>query len=146
MASETYSAMRTRHQEKMDGVLNETTFFAFSDEQFKKGMKSFGLDPDKDEDLKKIVRIPAGGFCLKDRIDDLKAVMNQNAEELSAAMKDEKFAYQAFLYELCNHEYCITGDPEDAMDALGVSIDDLKANPKMALALERAEKKAAQYE
>ena len=146
MANESYSAMKKRHQEKMDGVLDETTFFAFSDEQFNEGMKKFGLNPKDKNDLKKIVRIPAGGFCLKERLDDLRNVVNQNSEELRLAMQDEKFAYQAFLSELCNHEYCITGDPSEAMAVLGVSMDDLKANPKMAQALERAEKKAAQYD
>lgn len=105
MANESYSAMKKRHQEKMDGVLAETTFFAFSDEQFNEGMKKFGLNPKDKNDLKKIVMIPAGGFRLKELLDDLRSVISQNSDELQISMQDEKFAYQSFLSELCNHEY-----------------------------------------
>lgn len=89
----------------MNSVLAETTFFAFSDKQFNEGMKKFGLNPKDENDLKKIVMIPAVGFCLKERLDDLRSIINQNSDELQIAMQDEKFAHQAFLSELCNHEY-----------------------------------------
>ena len=39
--------------------------------------------------------------------------------------KEEKFLLEALAYELRNHEYCITYDPSDALDALGLKREDV---------------------
>lgn len=45
-----------------------------------------------------------------------------------------------FLYELENHEYSYTGTAEDALDSLGLSFEDVAADPRLALGLSLAEK------
>lgn len=89
----------------MAGVLAETTFFAFCDEQFNEIMKKFCLNPKDKNQLKKIIKIPASGFYLKERLDNLRNVINQNFDEMRITMQDEQFAYQMFISELCNHKH-----------------------------------------
>jgi hypothetical protein len=43
-----------------------------------------------------------------------------------------------FNYELGNHEYCITHDLTDTLDALGLTLEEVNADPMMADALKRA--------
>jgi hypothetical protein len=43
-----------------------------------------------------------------------------------------------FLYELANHEYCITYDLEDTLDALALTVDEINADPRLLHGLEKA--------
>lgn len=54
-------------------------------------------------------------------------LMKRHDKELKEAMKDDKFAYEAFLYEMDNHEYAInwSGD-EDVLSCFGMTTDDLE--------------------
>ena len=47
-----------------------------------------------------------------------------------------------FLYELQNHEYSYTGDYTEAMDALGITFEDLEKKPALANGLQLACKAA----
>jgi hypothetical protein len=49
----------------------------------------------------------------------------RHKRERAEAFKDDEFAYDAFLYELANHEFCITYEYEPTLDALGLTEDDL---------------------
>ena len=93
--------------------------FAFSQEQFHEVMKEWGLDPKKD--LDKIARIPFGGFIQK---------------------KDAPLMHETFARhhrELENHEYSYTGSAEDTLDSLGLSFEDVAADPRLARGLDLAE-------
>ena len=48
------------------------------------------------------------------------------------------FIYQMFSYELANHEYIITQDITETLDAVGISADDLETNPALTHGLKRA--------
>jgi hypothetical protein len=48
-----------------------------------------------------------------------------------------------FEYELANHEYSYTYDPEPALNTLGLTLEEVEADPIMADAFKRA--KAAQF-
>ena len=39
------------------------------------------------------------------------------------AMLDDNFLIDAIEYELGNHEYCITHDPEQTLNALGIDLE-----------------------
>ena len=43
-----------------------------------------------------------------------------------------------FLYELANHEYCITYDLEDILDALCLTVDEINADKRLLRGLEKA--------
>lgn len=110
---ETHLEQKKRHQHEFgsfDGI-----FFAFSNEQMKEGIEKHGVNENN-----KIVSIGAGAFVLKNRLQEFKDLVARHEQERKQLRKDEKQLVSAIVYELQNHEYCITGDPDDALDALGL--------------------------
>ena len=78
--------------------------FAFSNEQFKSMMEEWGLT---EKDTDKIYRLSdTGGFYLRKDAEIIRAFYTK-PDKLSELMKDEKFAREAFEYEMDNHEYAI---------------------------------------
>jgi hypothetical protein len=129
---ETYKQMRSRQQKEFEEF---PCFFAYSDSQFGRGMESLGLTPG---DTDKIFRGDAGMFYRKEDSHKLSAMMDRFDAELRDALEDDQFAENAFAYELANHEYSYTGDPSDAIFALGLAPEDLLQSPRLANALEKA--------
>ena len=115
---ETYTEMKARHSKEFGEF--EGVFFAFSNEQLAEGMAKLGLAPD---DYKSIVSIGAGGYLLKNKREAFHALFNRQAAERKELKKDESKLVEALVYELSNHEYCITGNPEDALNALGLTLE-----------------------
>ena len=115
--------------------------FAFNQEQFREIMKEWGLRPKMD--LDKIARIPYGGFIQKKDAPLMHETFARHHRELQAAMDadptGEGFIKDMFLYELENHEYSYTGTAEDALDSLGLSFEDVAADPRLARGLNLAE-------
>ena len=119
---ETYQQLKKRQHDEFgafDGI-----FWAFSNEQMKEGIEKHGVNENN-----KIVNIGAGGFVLKSRLQEFKDLLARHAQELKDLKKNEKELVSAIAYQLNNHEYCITGDPQDALDALG--IDRAELDPKI---------------
>lgn len=116
--------------------------FAFSKEQFAEGMKKLGLDPEKDTD--KVCTGFGGGFFKKTDTDALIAMLDSHDKQLKAAIAEdstgEGFIYDMFYYELANHEYGYTRDLTQTLDALGMTLDSVNANPAMVVALQKAVK------
>jgi len=110
-------------------------FFAFTDAGFIEGMKKLGLE---ETDTDKIVSIGNGGYCRKADVDKLYCMAEKHRTELAEAMLGERFAEQALTYELSNHEYNYTLDVTDALQALGLTEEEIKNNPTLLRALEKA--------
>ena len=128
---ETYQALKARQADELNKF--EGIFFAFSNEQFDEGMASLGLTK---ADTSKIVSIGAGGFILKERVGEFAAMFKRHAKEKKQRKQDEKFLLEALTYELRNHEYAVTYDPSDALNALGLRKEDVDPKVmKQALAL-----------
>ena len=62
---------------------------------------------------------------MRTQIKAFKDCMNRQAQERKDLKKDAKIFFDALVYELNNHEYCITYNPQDALDALGLTKDDV---------------------
>lgn len=96
------------YREKWDKKVNALPiFYAFSNEQFEKAMNERGLTVD---DTDKIYRLGnTGGYYLKTDADKIRACFGKNRhKELMNLMENEDgFAYEAFEYEMYNHEYPI---------------------------------------
>ena len=97
-------------------------FFAFDNKQFSKGMESVGLT---DNDTDKIYKLGGGSYILKERNQAFKDMFDRHREEMAEAKKDPDFLLSALIYELCNHEYCITWDSSDALRTLGLKREDI---------------------
>jgi len=122
---ETYADMKQRHQEEVNSF--EGIFFAFSNEQFYKGLESVGLS--KDDNLKEhLYSIGGGGYILKSKSKLWDDMFKKHNVERKQLKNDKKLMYEALLDELINHEYCITYDANDALDALGLTVDDVDKN------------------
>lgn len=113
----------------------EGIFFAFSNEQFVEGMQKVGLTVN---DTDKICSLGAGGYMLKSQREAFRTMIDRQEMERKEFRKDQKNLLDALVYELRNHEYCITYDASDALDALELDRDEvdqalLKKACKMAL-------------
>ena len=133
-----YQVLRDRQQKEVNAL---PIRFAFNQEQFREIMKEWGLRPKMD--LDKIARIPFGGFIQKKDAPLMHETFARHHREFQAAVDadstGEGFIKDMFLYELENHEFSYTGTAEDALDSLGLSYDDVAANPRLAHGLDLAE-------
>ena len=137
-----YVAMKKRHQKEVDSF---PIYFAFSNEQFEKIMERLGLSGDKRSENyygKRLVKIGAGGFVLKEDSSKFVDMFKRHKKELDSMIADDKtgegFIYQMFRYELNNHEYGYTGETEDTLEALGFSQEQIEADPRLSAGLELA--------
>ena len=135
-----YIEMLHRHQEEVNALPIK---FAFSDKQFTEGMAKLGLSP---TDTDKIYALgETGGFY---RVADAKLIrdtFNRHIEERQKAIEDDTtgkgYICEMFRYELQNHEYAYTGDLEDTIESLGLTMKEINDNPALKHGLELARKK-----
>jgi len=117
---ESYQELKQRQQKELNEF--EGIFFAFSNEQFNKGMKKIGL---LKEDTGQIFSLGAGGYILKTKSKAFNDLFKRHADEKKKRNADEKFIFESLCYELNNHEFCITGDPTEALEALELNREDV---------------------
>lgn len=99
----TYEQYRKSEQKLADEL---PIFFAFCNEQLLEQLKKRGFES-LEEGVKHIYRLGgSGGFYLKSDAEKIKEWYNR-PNKLPELMKNEKFAVEAFVYEMCNHEYAI---------------------------------------
>ena len=127
-----YIELKRKHEKEVNEF---PMMFAFSNEQFEEGMKKLGVKI-KDE----LVGIGYGGFVREADAEAYVKMVKRMDDEDREAMKDPQYCYEAFLYELGNHEYCITYDFTDTLDALGLTEDEVMENPMLLDALRKAKK------
>ena len=132
--SNKYLTLKNKHQQEVNDF---HMFFAFSDKQFEEGMKRFGLKP---TDTKKIYKLGStGGFYLRSDAEKLHDMFDRHTQEMNEAItSDDDFVCQMFLYELANHEYCITYDLEPTLDACGLTEDEILKDQRLAGLLKKA--------
>jgi hypothetical protein len=98
-------------------------------------MDKWGLKPTH---RSQIIYIGGGSFVRKSDYKAMHEMFARHEAERKAAMQDDEYLYQMFNYELGNHEYSYTQDLTDTLEALGLTIDEINADPRMADALKRA--------
>ena len=114
-----YKQLKDKHQNEMDAF---PLGAAFSKEQFEKMMQGWGLTVN---DVDKICSLGCGCFIRKsdkERFLEMSVRFKKEMQDAIAADKTgDGFIYEMFLYELANHEYCITYDYEETFDALSLT-------------------------
>lgn len=139
MSENLYQTLKENQQKKLNSF---PIGFAYSDEQFKDQMKKLGLN---ETDTNKIVSIGSGGFIRKEDVNDFIKLTNSFDEEIKNAIASDKtgtgFIKDMFLYELGNHEYIITHDLTDTLEALDIKPNDIKNDIRLwkGLALAKQE-------
>ena len=128
-----YTELKSKHQKEIDAF---PFGFAFNESQFKEMMEKWGLTPD---DTDKIYSIGGGGYVRKSDADAMHKMFERHELERKMARKHgDDYLFEMFNYELANHEYCITYDITDTLEALGLTMEEINADPGMADALKRA--------
>ena len=117
-------------KKKFEKEFNEfPMFFAFSNEQFNEGMKKLGL---KESETNKLLSIGAGGYIRKSDIRQFNRIFEKREQEFKDAIKNDLtgdgFIKQMFRYELENHEYYITRDLTETLEALELKMEDINNN------------------
>lgn len=129
-----YKAMKEKHTKEMNGF---PMMFAFSDDQFIKGMDVLGVTDESD-----LLSIGYGGFIRKADSNALDELIEKHDREMKDAISNDTtgdgFIYDMFNYELANHEYSYTWDVSDTLNALGFTIDYVKSNKNVLNGLLKA--------
>ena len=116
-----YRELTSKHQKEVNAL---PIMFAFSNKQFEEGMRNqLGLDPNETDKIYKLGS--TGGFYKKSDAPLLKETFDRHALELQEAMKDDDFVLDMFEYEMGNHEYQISRDKEEVINACGLDLDEM---------------------
>lgn len=136
MTKNNYQAFRDMQQNEFNSF---PVHFAFGPDQFRAELEKMGLtEKDKDQ----LIGTGGGGFMLKTDYKKYIELINKLDRELKEQINtNDIFAYDMFFYELANHEYIITWDAADALEAVGLSIAELNADKRL-LKIFNAAKKA----
>lgn len=121
----TYAELRQAQQKRINAL---PLYFAFSDKQFEETMSKLGLTAN---DTDKVCSIGFGGFCLNSDAKLVVDTFNETSDEMEKALEDDDFLQSAFEYEMANHEFGYTYDPEDTLESLGFSLNDLEKNERI---------------
>ena len=133
-----YQELKTRQEKEMNAF---PLGACFSKQQFEEMMKNWGLTT---TDTDKIYSV--GGGCYIRKSDHsafhemLKRFEKERSEAIAADTTGEGFIYDMFLSELANHEYCITYDLDETLDALHLTIEQINADKRLLHGLQKARK------
>ena len=121
--------------------------FAFSRDQLAAEMERLGVQNEAD-----LIGIGGGGFIRKtDRaafLELLERTQDRIQEAIDADPDGREFVADMIETELADHEYCITNDLTDTLEALGFTAEEIEQSPKLKTGLTEAVKnyRAAGYE
>ncbi len=128
-AMNAYTELKEKQQAEVNAF---PMFFAFTQQSFDEGMKRLGLEP---TDTASIISIGNGGYIRKSDKDAFLAMFARQKQEREEAIKADRtgdgYIFQMFYYELNNHEFGYTGDPEDTLDALKITEEEIRSNPTL---------------
>lgn len=136
-----YLALKKKHQKEVDEF---PMFYAIHREDFAKGMQKLGLDPN---DTDKITSVYSGGYIRKSDYSAYKEMYVRHDNERKEAVRNDKtgtgFIFQMFYTELVNHEYSYTGDYEDTLECLEISMEEIEADKALKRGFDKAIKAAS---
>ena len=124
-----YLNLKKKHEKEINDF---PMFFAFNDEQFKEGLKKL-------KTIKENLRsLSSGGFIKSEDVKKYQDMLLNWGKEHKKAMEKEPYVYQMFKYELANHEFIITYDEEDTLNALNLTMEEVKKNKVLSEQLDKA--------
>jgi len=134
MENNRYLELKRRHEKELNDF---PMFFAFNKKQFEEGMEKLGLEPG---DTDKVYRLSnTGGFYKKVDAPKFKKMFDRREQErqdaINADETGEGYIYEMFQYELANHEYGYTGRIDDTLEALGLTLEEVKGCERLSRGL-----------
>jgi hypothetical protein len=132
-----YEDMRNRHAKEFGEF---PIFFAFDGEQFAEGMRKLGLAPEDTGQVCSFAR--TGGFYRRGDHGHIQEMLERQEIErqdaISGDLTGDGYIYGMFCFQLKNHEYTYTYDPEDTLNTLNLSWDEVNGTPKLLHGLNEA--------
>lgn len=120
----------TEFKQNQEAELNDfPMFFAFSQKQLDEGMQKLGVVK-----FDELYRIGGGGFIRKTDSEELQILFSKCREERTRFLANDENLLDSLVYELGDHEYCITRDVQPTLEALGLEVD-ARVNRIMAEAI-----------
>ena len=120
MKRQEYLDLKKRHQKEVEDF---PIAYAFNGKQLKEAIAKLGATKQE------VTTLGYGTVIKKTDIPAFEELLEDHRHELKIAMKDKDFAYEAFLYEMDNHEYAInwSGDAEvlECFDLVYAQLEDL---------------------
>jgi len=131
-------------KQKQDKEFREfPIFFAFNNEQFDEGMVKLGLTKFDTNQIYKFGR--TGGFYRRTDSERLHEMLTRFEKELQDAIDadptGEGFILEMFDYELADHEYIVSYDTSDTLDALGLTPEDIEKDQRLQHGLKLAKQR-----
>ena len=131
-----YRELKNKQQKEMDAF---PLGVCFSDKQYEDLMAKWNLTVN---DTDKICAIGGGCYIRKtDKaafLDMFKRFEKEKQDAINEDKTDDGFIYDMFLYELANHEYCITYDTAETFDALDLTQEDVDKDKRLSHGLKKA--------
>ena len=131
-----YVELKNNNQKRFDEFSKKYIYwiFAFSDKQFNDKLKEHKLTRDE------IISIGAGGFIKREHKKLYLEEMNRlrRSNPFKQIKDDDVEVKKAFIYELANHEYCITYNLDYTLDALGTTEEEIKKDVRLKKILKEA--------
>ena len=135
-----YSELKQRHQLEVN---NLPLHFAFSNKQFEESLQKMGLTMEETDQLRSLGM--AGGFYHMDHAEKIHETFIRHIKEREEAIASDKkgdgYIYDMFFYELNNHEYGYTGDVSSTLEALGLTLVEIKESKPLKRGFEKAIKR-----
>ena len=126
----TYLELKGKHER----LLNDFPIgFAFNNKQFEEAKIKLGV---KNND--ELLSLSNGGFIRKSDSKAFDILFDGYNKETEEALKNDEYLYQGFLYELGNHEYCITYDPESTFDCFGLTAEEVNSDKRLLTIFNKA--------
>ena len=139
-----YLKLKQKRDEEFN---NFPMVFAFNDKQFEEGMKKLGLEP---SDTDKVYKGFSGGFYRKTDAEALTEMLLRFDREMKEAIENDKtgegYIFDMFSYELANHEYTYTMEITSTLEAVGLTLEEVKASENLSKGLEKAIKYALEQD
>lgn len=108
MKRQEYLDLKQRHQKEVEDF---PIAYAFNGKQLKEAIEKLGATKQE------VTTLGYGTVIKKTDIPAFEELLEDQRHELKIAMQDKEFAYEAFCYEMDNHEYAINWDGD--ADVLG---------------------------
>ena len=125
-----YLEIKNNNQKRFDDFAKKHIYwiFAFSKKEFDDKLKEYDLTKDD------IISIGHGGFIKKEHKSLYLKEMNRlhDNDAFKQIKHDDAEVIKAFIYGLANHEYCITYNLDDTLDALGLTFEELKNDKRLS--------------
>lgn len=141
MKRQEYLDLKQRHQKEVEDF---PIAYAFNGKQLKEAIEKLGATKYE------VTTLGYGTVIKKTDIPAFEELLEDHRHELKEAMKDKEFAYEAFSYEMDNHEYAInwSGDSDvlECFDLIYAQLDELDLEEVYQRAAREHMKRAREWE